>query len=39
MNDEFLEKVKRLTIAALVADDILMGILFLKGGNALNFKS
>ena len=36
MDAEFLEKVKRLTIAALVADDILMGILVLKGGNALN---
>lgn len=36
MNLDFLEKVKRLTIAALVSDDMLMGILVLKGGNALN---
>ena len=35
-NTDFLERVKRLTISALVADDILMGILVLKGGNALN---
>lgn len=31
-----LEKVKRLTIEALFSDDIFMGILVLKGGNALN---
>jgi predicted nucleotidyltransferase component of viral defense system len=35
-NLQILEKIKRLTIAALVADDTLMGILVLKGGNALN---
>lgn len=31
-----IEKIKRLTVAALVSDDLLMGILVLKGGNALN---
>jgi len=31
-----IDKIKRLTIAALVSDDILMGILVLKGGNALD---
>jgi len=35
-NLETLEKIKKLTIAALVSDDLLMGILVLKGGNALN---
>ena len=35
-NSETLRKIKRLTISALVADDILMGILVLKGGNALD---
>lgn len=34
-NLETLQKIKRLTISALVADDILMGLLVLKGGNAL----
>lgn len=29
-------KIKRLTVSALMSDDILMGILVLKGGNALN---
>ncbi|MES2397365.1 MAG: nucleotidyl transferase AbiEii/AbiGii toxin family protein [Bacteroidota bacterium] len=33
---ETLRKIKKLTISALVADDILMGILVLKGGNALD---
>ncbi|MFA5972077.1 MAG: nucleotidyl transferase AbiEii/AbiGii toxin family protein [Lentimicrobiaceae bacterium] len=32
---ETLNKIKRLTISALVSDDILMGVLVLKGGNAL----
>lgn len=36
MYPEFLEKVKKLTIAALLADEIFVGILVLKGGNALN---
>ncbi len=36
MDLEFLEKIKRLTIRALVSDEIFMGILVLKGGNALN---
>jgi predicted nucleotidyltransferase component of viral defense system len=36
MNIDYLEKIKRLTISALVSDDLLMGILVLKGGNALN---
>lgn len=31
-----IDKIKKLTIAALVSDDILMGILVLKGGNALD---
>lgn len=35
-NLETLQRIKRLTISALVADDILMGILVLKGGNALD---
>ena len=35
-NIAMLNKIKRLTISALVADDILMGILVLKGGNALD---
>lgn len=35
MNIEFLDKIKRLTIAALVSDEMLMNILVLKGGNAL----
>lgn len=34
-NLETLQRIKRLTISALVADDLLMGILVLKGGNAL----
>lgn len=33
---ETLQRIKMLTISALVADDILMGILVLKGGNALD---
>lgn len=36
MDLEFLEKIKRLTIRAFVSDEIFMGILVLKGGNALN---
>ncbi|MBK8735820.1 MAG: nucleotidyl transferase AbiEii/AbiGii toxin family protein [Saprospiraceae bacterium] len=36
INIAMLNKIKRLTISALVADDILMGILVLKGGNALD---
>ena len=36
MNIELLNKIKRLTIAALVSDDLLMRILVLKGGNALD---
>ena len=36
VNLDLLQKIKRLTISALVADDILMGILVLKGGNALD---
>jgi len=35
-NIQVLQKIKRLTISALVADDMLMAILVLKGGNALN---
>ena len=35
MNIELLEKIKKLTISALLADDLLMGVLVLKGGNAL----
>lgn len=35
-NVDHLRVIKRLTISALVADDILMGILVLKGGNALD---
>jgi len=35
-NIEYLQRIKRLTISALVADDILMGIFVLKGGNALD---
>ncbi len=35
-NLETLQRIKRLTVSALVADDILMGILVLKGGNALD---
>lgn len=31
-----IDRIKRLTISALVSDDILMGILVLKGGNALD---
>lgn len=33
---EVLQKIKLMTISALVSDDILIGILVLKGGNALN---
>jgi predicted nucleotidyltransferase component of viral defense system len=33
---DWLQKVKRHTIAALVSDDLLVGILVLKGGNALD---
>ncbi len=33
---ETLQRIKKLTISALVADEILMGILVLKGGNALD---
>jgi predicted nucleotidyltransferase component of viral defense system len=36
MNIEFLEKIKKLTLFALMADETLMGMLVLKGGNALN---
>ena len=36
MDSDLLEKIKRLTIIALVSDDALMGVLVLKGGNALN---
>ena len=36
MDIELLNKIKRLTVSALVADDLLMGILVFKGGNALN---
>lgn len=36
MDMDNLEKIKRLTISALVSDDELMGVLVLKGGNALN---
>lgn len=36
VNLDLLQKIKRLTISALVADDLLMGILVLKGGNALD---
>ncbi len=35
MNTELLEKIKKLTISGLLADDLLMGVLVLKGGNAL----
>jgi hypothetical protein len=35
MNQELLEKIKKLTLSALLADDLLMGVLVLKGGNAL----
>lgn len=36
MDSDTLERIKRLIIGALVSDDLLMGILVLKGGNALN---
>lgn len=36
MDPALLEKIKRWTIAALLADDLLMGLLVLKGGNALD---
>ena len=36
MDSDLLEKIKKLTIIALVSDDALMGVLVLKGGNALN---
>ena len=36
MDSNLLNKIKRLTVSALVADDMLMGILVFKGGNALN---
>jgi predicted nucleotidyltransferase component of viral defense system len=35
MDNQLLNRIKRLTIAALLADDLLMGVLVLKGGNAL----
>lgn len=35
MDAKLLDRIKRLTIAALLADDLLMGVLVLKGGNAL----
>lgn len=35
MNADQLEQIKKMTIAALLADDLLMGVLVLKGGNAL----
>jgi len=35
MDTRLLERIKRFTIAALLADDLLMGVLVLKGGNAL----
>jgi predicted nucleotidyltransferase component of viral defense system len=37
MDLKLLEKIKRITIIALVSDDILMEKLVLKGGNAINF--
>lgn len=36
MNLELIEKIKRITLIALVSDDILMDKLVLKGGNAIN---
>ena len=36
MDIKQLESIKRIAVAALVSDDILMGIIVLKGGNALN---
>jgi predicted nucleotidyltransferase component of viral defense system len=36
INSELLQKIKLHTVSALMADDILMGILVLKGGNALD---
>jgi predicted nucleotidyltransferase component of viral defense system len=36
MDLELLEKIKRITIIALVSDDILLEKLVLKGGNAIN---
>lgn len=36
MNIELVNKIKKLTIAGLVSDDLLMGMLVLKGGNALD---
>ena len=36
MDTQQLEIIKRLAIVALVSDDQLMGIIVLKGGNALN---
>lgn len=36
MDLAFFEKVKKRTIAALMNDDVLLGLLVLKGGNALN---
>jgi len=36
MNLKFLEKLKKLTIIAMVSDDYLMEKLVLKGGNALD---
>lgn len=35
-NLDILQKIKRLTISALVADDVLISVLVLKGGNALD---
>lgn len=35
MDVDLLEKIKKLTISALLADDLLMAVLVLKGGNAL----
>ena len=33
---DLLEKIKRLTIVALLSDEILMALLVLKGGNAID---
>lgn len=35
MNADLLNKIKKKTISALLSDDLLMGVLVLKGGNAL----
>ena len=33
---DLLEKIKRMTIMSLMSDDILMALLVLKGGNAID---